>query len=205
MDEYKREFVRFLLETGALAVFDDSSKDRKLKSGRVSPWFVNIGDFNTGSSSTALSKFYADAIIASGVQADVLYGIPDKGVGLAAPIAMAMYAKGTDIGWCFSRKDPKTHGEATGLGPEAKAKKLIVGRTPEQGDKIIQLDDVFTAGDAKYEAREFLQGLGDFELPLLAIAVDRQEVAIDSNEAIREYEEKNGYKSDICCKCFRCL
>lgn len=105
---------------------------------------------------------------------------------------MAMASKGNNIGWCFSRKDEKTHGEATNLGPEDRIKKLLVGRVPKVDDAIIQLDDVFTAGDAKYEANTFLKSLNRTNLPLLAIAVDRQEVAIDSREAIAEYQEKTG-------------
>ncbi|MFA5019730.1 MAG: orotidine 5'-phosphate decarboxylase / HUMPS family protein [Candidatus Pacearchaeota archaeon] len=194
MEEYKVKFIDFLLKTGALKVFESPSEDRTLKSKRISPWFVNIGDFNDGESSNALAGFYADAVINSGVKADVLYGIPDKGVGLAAPVAMAMASKGHNVGWCFSRKDEKTHGEATNLGPEDRIKKLIVGRAPKPNDAIVQLDDVFTAGDAKYEANTFLKSLGRSNLPLLAIAVDRQEVAIDSREAIAEYQEKTGTK-----------
>jgi len=194
MEEYKTKFIDFLLKTGALKVFDNPSDDRILKSKRISPWFVNIGDFNDGESSNALAGFYADAVINSGVKADVLYGIPDKGVGLAAPVAMAMASKGHNAGWLFSRKDEKTHGEATNLGPEDRIKKLTVGRAPKVNDSIVQLDDVFTAGDAKYEANKFMKSLGRTNLPLLAIAVDRQEVAIDSREAIAEYEEKTGTK-----------
>jgi len=192
MEEYKAKFIEFLLKTGALKVFDNPNDDRTLKSKRISPWFVNIGDFNDGESSNALAGFYADAVINSGVQANVLYGIPDKGVGLAAPIAMAMAAKGHNVGWFFSRKDEKTYGEATNLGSEDRIKKLTVGRAPKVDDAIVQLDDVFTAGDAKYEANTFLKSLGRNNLPLLAIAVDRQEVAIDSREAIAEYQERTG-------------
>ncbi len=192
MEEYKHEFIKFLLQTGALKVFENSDDDRTLKSGRISPWFVNIGDFNDGASSTALSGFYADAIINSGVPADVLYGIPDKGVGLATPVAMAMAQKGHNVGWVFSRKDEKKHGEASNLGPEERIKALTVGRAPKAADAIVQLDDVFTAGDAKYEANVFLKSLNRNNLPLLVIAVDRQEVAIDSREAIAEYQERTG-------------
>jgi orotidine-5'-phosphate decarboxylase len=192
MEAFKREFIDFLLKTGALRVFENPSDDRTLKSKRISPWFVNIGDFNDGESSNALAGFYADAVINSGVKPDVLYGIPDKGVGLAAPVAMAMAARGHNVGWFFSRKDEKTHGEASNLGSEDRIKKLTVGRAPKPNDAIVQLDDVFTAGDAKYEANAFMRSFGRTNLPLLAIAVDRQEVAIDSREAIAEYQEKTG-------------
>src|SRR3990172_4058003 len=99
MDDYKNQFVSFLFRSGVLKVFENSPDDRTLKSKRISPWFVNIGDFNDGESSNALAGFYADAVINSGVEANVLYGIPDKGVGLAAPVAMAMASKGHNVGW----------------------------------------------------------------------------------------------------------
>lgn len=192
MYEYKAKFIEFLLKNNALKVFENPSDDRTLKSKRISPWFINIGDFNDGESSNVLAGFYADAIINSGIKADVLYGIPDKGVGLVAPIAMAMASKGHNVGWFFSRKDEKTHGEATNLGPEDRIKKLTVGRAPKVNDTIIQLDDVFTAGDTKYEANTFLKSLERSNLPLLVIAVNRQEVGIDSKEAIVEYQKKTG-------------
>ncbi len=148
MEDYKQEFINFLLKTGALQVFEDSSKDRSLKSKRLSSWFVNIGDFNDGKSSGALANFYADTIINSGVDVDNLYGIPDKMVGFASPVAIAMARKGKNVAWCFSRKDEKTHGEATNLAPVDRAKKLLVGRIPKENQSICQIDDVFTAGDA---------------------------------------------------------
>ena len=192
MEQYKRDFIEFLLKTGALGVFENPSDDRDLKSKRKSPWFVNIGEFNDGESTSALAGFYADAIISSGVKSDILYGIPDKGVALSPPVSMAMASKGHNVGWVFSRKDEKTHGESSNLKPGDRAKKLLVGRIPKEGNRITQLDDVFTAGNAKYEARDFLNSLGKFEFPLLGIAVDRQEVAIDSRDAIAEYQEKTG-------------
>ena len=189
MEEYKAQFIQFLLQTGALKVFENPDEDRTLKSKRISPWFVNMGDFNDGDSSQILSELYADAIFGSGVEADVLYGIPDKGVGLVAPVAIAMARKGRNMSWCFSRKDEKKHGEASHLGPEERIKALLVGRIPQTDNAIIQLDDVFTAGDAKYDAHNFLVGLGRTNLPLLAIGVDRQEVNVRGQNAIRIYED----------------
>jgi orotate phosphoribosyltransferase len=194
MEEYKQDFIQFLLETGSLKIFENPSDDRTLKSGRVSPWFVNIGDFNDGHSTSRLAGFYADAIIDSRVKVDVLYGIPDKGVGLAAPVAMEMSRRGKNVGWVFSRKDEKKHGEASNLSVEDRIKALMVGKIPRPRDAIVQLDDVFTAGETKYEANRFLTGFNRTNLPLLAIAVDRQEVAIDGKEAISEYAERTGTK-----------
>jgi len=190
ISEYKKRFIEFLLKTGALKVGGDFS----LKSRRISPWFVNIGAFSDGESTTVMGDFYADTLLSSGVNFDLVYGIPEKGNALAVATAQALARKGKNVPWFFTRKTPKEYGEATNLSPADRIKSLVVGRAPESGQAIAQLDDVFTTGDAKYEARNVLQSLGKFELPLLAIAVDRQEVGIDGRSAIQEYEEKTGTK-----------
>jgi orotidine-5'-phosphate decarboxylase len=193
MVENKRDFIEFLFANG-LMIAEDASKDRSLKSKRISPWFLNVGEFNDGITSDKLTDAYAQEIIDSGVKADLIYGIPEKGVGLVSPVAIAMARKGQNIGWFFTRKMPKEHGEATG---GLDLKKDVVGRPPKAGSRIVQLDDVFTAGDAKYQAIADLKKLsaqtgGEFELPLLAIALNRQEVGIDGKNAIAEYEAKTG-------------
>ena len=190
MKQYQQEFIAFLLQTGALRVGGDFS----LKSKRSSSWFVNVGDFNDGESTSAIGKFYADSIVSSGKQFDILYGIPEKGNALAVATTIALTSRGMNVPWFFTRKVPKEYGEATNLSQAEKIKALVVGRAPKNKQAIVQLDDVFTAGDAKYQARELLQSLGDFELPLLAIAVDRQEVGIDGKSVIEEYEHKTGTK-----------
>lgn len=189
MEDHKRRLIQFLLETGALK-FDDFA----LKSGRNSPWFVNLGDFNDGTSISVLGEVYAEALLNSGTEFDTLYGIPEKGIALAISTSMAIAKQKPGLPWFFTRKFPKGHGEATKLSPEEKIKALVVGKAPKTGDRIAQLDDVFTAGDAKYEARELLESLGDFKYPVLAIAVDRQEVGIDGKSAIKKYEAKTGTK-----------
>jgi len=188
MEDYKIDFINYLLKIGALKVGGNFT----LKSKRSSPWFVNFGDFNDGESSTALGQFYADSIIGSKEDFDLLYGIPEKGNALAVATAIELAQKGKNVPWFFTRKVAKEYGEATNLSQAERVKALVVGRAPEDGQSIVQLDDVFTAGDAKYQAREVLQSLGDFKLPLLAIAVDRQEVGIDGRSAIEEYEQKTG-------------
>jgi orotate phosphoribosyltransferase len=190
MEQYKKEFIDFAFENG-LKVFENSKDDRTLKSKRISPWFLNIGDFNDGLTLDKLSDAYANALINSGLKVDLLYGIPEKGVSLVGPVAAAMARKGQDVAWFFTRKIPKEHGEATG---KTDLTKLVVGKVPKDGQSIGQLDDVFTAGDAKYQARKDLEKLGEFKYPVLAIALDRQEVAIDGKSAIEEYEQKTGTK-----------
>ncbi len=190
MEQYKAQFIEFLLSTKALKIGDDFN----LKSKRISPWFVNIGDFNDGESTKALGRYYAASLQDSGKNFDILYGIPEKGNSLAVAASIALVDYGRNIPWFFTRKVPKEYGEATALKPEERIKALVVGKSPKEGQAIAQLDDVFTAGNAKYEARDVIQSLGNFDLPLLAIAVDRQEVGIDGKSAIDEYEEKTGTK-----------
>jgi len=187
MEQYKEEFIKFLLETGALKIGGDYT----LKSKRVSPWFVNVGDFNDGQSSAKLAEYFADSIINSGEKIDIVYGIPEKGNALAVSVAMKLCEKGNNIPWFFTRKTAKEYGEAT---QAEKIKAWVVGKAPKNGQAIAQLDDVFTAGDAKYQANELLLSLGDFKLPLLSIAVDRQEVDLEGKSAIAEYEQKTGTK-----------
>lgn len=190
MEDYKKEFIEYLLKTGALKLGEFS-----LKSKRLSPYFVNIGDFNEGESTSKLGEFYASAIIASKEDFDLLYGIPEKGIALAIATSIGLAKLDKNKPWFFTRKMPKEHGEATNLTKEERIKKFVVGRAPKIGQSIVQLDDVFTTGDAKYEALDTLNSLGDlgaFRYPLLAIAVDRQEVGIDGKSAIVEYQAKTG-------------
>ncbi len=188
MGDYRRDFIDFLLKTEALKLVGDYT----LKSKRISPWFVNIGDFNDGLSTKALANAYANALISSGIDFDIVYGIPEKGNALCATTAVSLAEKGKNTPWFFTRKTAKTYGEASNLSPAERIKSLVVGRAPKDGQRIAQLDDVFTAGDAKYEARDVLLSMGEFNLPVLAIAVDRQEVGIDGKSAIEEYEAKTG-------------
>ena len=190
MEDYKSRFIEYLLTTQALK----GNGDFSLKSKRLSPWFVNIGDFNDGHSLRELGRFYAYSILGATANSkiDILYGIPEKGNMLVAATSIGLAERGENVPCFFTRKVPKEYGEATNLAPAERIKALVVGRAPINGQSIIQLDDVFTAGDAKYEARATLESLGNFDLPVLAIAVDRQEVGIDGKSAIEEYERKTG-------------
>src|SRR3989344_2660555 len=108
MDEGKKKFIEFALANG-LGLFERPDDDRKLKSQRISPWFLNVGDFNDGAKLLALSEAYAGAIISSGIEVDSLYGIPEKGVGMVGPVATEMARRGKNVGWFFDRKMPKEH------------------------------------------------------------------------------------------------
>ena len=100
MEDYKRQFIEFLIQTGALKAEGNFT----LKSGRSSPYFVNIGDFNDGASTTRLGLAYAQAIKHAGAEFDLLYGIPEKGVGLAIAVATGLATLDMNKPWFFTRK-----------------------------------------------------------------------------------------------------
>ncbi len=193
MEPYKERFIELALQKGVLKVADAATRnDWTLKSKRQSPWFFNMGGFNDGASLRQIAESYADVIQASGLDVDTLYGIPEKGTPLMAAVAVVLAERGSNLPWFFTRKDEKTYGEASNLGPSDFAKKMVVGRIPQSSQRIGQLDDVFTAGDAKYQARATLQRIGEFEYPWLAIAVNRQEVQTDGKDAVEEYMRTTG-------------
>lgn len=157
---YQSEYIQLALDSSILK-FDGPYT---LKSGRLSPYFFNAGLFNTGSKVAKVAECYAKRIVESGVQFDVLFGPAYKGIPLAAATAMALQLNhGIDVGYCFNRKEAKTHGEGGSLvGAELKGKVLI-------------LDDVITAGTAINEAMEILASQPAAELAGVVIALDRQE------------------------------
>ena len=107
MKDFQREFIRFALEHNVLKFGEFT-----LKSGRVSPYFFNAGLFNSGRALAALGKFYASALIDSGVEFDVLFGPAYKGIPLASATAVALADQhDIDTPWCFNRKEAKDHGE----------------------------------------------------------------------------------------------
>mgnify|MGYP001583836937 FL=1 len=110
MEDFKREFINFLIKSGALKIGEDYT----LKSKRISPFFVNVGDFSDGNSISSLGEFYAKSILNSGLSIPecILYGIPEKGVSLVSATAIGLAREGTNIPLFFTRKFPKEHGEA---------------------------------------------------------------------------------------------
>ena len=147
-----------------------------LKSGRTSPYFFNAGLFNSGSALAQLGRFYAAAIVESGISFDVLFGPAYKGIPLAAATAVALAEQHQlDLPWCFNRKEAKAHGEGGSL----------VG-APLTGDVLI-IDDVITAGTAIREVMQIIQAQGAKPAGVL-IALNRQERGNGELSAIQEVE-----------------
>ena len=175
MQDYQREFLDFALDRGVLRFGRFT-----LKSGRVSPYFFNAGLFNTGGALARLGRFYAQAIVASGIRFDVLYGPAYKGIPLAAVTAAALYDHhGIDVPYAFNRKEAKGHGEGGS----------IVGHALE-GDILI-IDDVITAGTAIRESIDIIGAEGARPAGVV-IALDRQERGKGERSAIQEVEADYG-------------
>ena len=177
MQDYKREFIEFAIENEVLRFGSFT-----LKSGRVSPYFFNAGLFNTGEHLTRLSRFYAAAIVDSGIEFDTLFGPAYKGIPLAAITALSLFDQHQrNIPYCFNRKEAKDHGEGGN----------IVG-APLAG-KVLIIDDVITAGTAISEAMDIIDAAGASASGVV-IALDRQERGKGEKSAIQEVEQNYGMK-----------
>jgi len=175
MQDYQTEFLNFALEKGVLRFGEFT-----LKSGRISPYFFNAGLFNSGSALARLGRFYAQAIVDSGIKFDVLYGPAYKGIPLAAVTAAALFDHHQiDIPYAFNRKEAKSHGEGGS----------IVGHALE--GQILIIDDVITAGTAIRESMDIIEAEGAKPAGVV-IALDRQEKGKGDKSAIQEVEQDYG-------------
>ncbi len=177
MQQYKEDFLEFAIHAGVLRFGKFT-----LKSGRVSPYFFNAGLFNTGGQLARLGRFYARAIIDSGVEFDVLFGPAYKGIPLvaAAGIALADH-HALDLPYCFNRKEAKQHGEGGSLVGAA-----LQGR-------VLIIDDVITAGTAIRESLDIIAA-NAATAAAVVIALDRQERGRGERSAIQEVEHDLGLK-----------
>ena len=178
---YKEQFIRFLAECGVLKF-----GTFKLKSGRIAPYFLNAGEYKTGAQIKRLGEYYADCIVNSGVQADVLFGPAYKGIPLAISASVALYEKyGKNVGFCFDRKEVKDHGEGG----------MFVGTQPKDGEKVVIIEDVMTSGKALKEVLPKLRGAAKVDVAGMIITVDRMEKALDSDRsAVQQAYAEEGVK-----------
>ena len=132
MEAYKQRFIEFMVRSGVLTFGDFTTK-----SGRKTPYFVNTGLYRTGQQMRQLGEFYADAIEAGiGTKYDVLFGPAYKGIPLVVTTAIALAGRNRDIAFCFNRKEAKDHGE----------RGVLVGHQPQNGERVLIIEDVTTAG-----------------------------------------------------------
>jgi len=174
--DYKSEFITFMARAGALTFGDFVTK-----SGRKTPYFVNTGKYSEGEQIAQLGRFYADCIMENiKIQENtVLFGPAYKGISLAVSTAIALAGRGVNLGYCFNRKEVKDHGEGGAL----------VGHKLAEGDKVLIIEDVITAGTAVREVLPILKNAGAV-VDGLIISVDRMERGTGERTAIQEIWEE---------------
>lgn len=157
-----QDFVRFAVESGVLRF-----GEFKTKAGRMSPYFFNAGLFDDGAKLGRLAEFYAKALLASGIEFDMIFGPAYKGIPLAATVAVELARLGRNVPFAYNRKEAKDHGEGgTLVGAPLKGRVLIV-------------DDVMSAGTAARESIALIKAAGATP-HAVAIALDRQEKATEN-------------------------
>jgi orotate phosphoribosyltransferase len=174
---YKAGFIELMVRSGVLTFGDFTTK-----SGRKTPFFINTGNYRTGEQIAKLGEFYAEAILHNVKDGfDVLYGPAYKGIPLAVAAASALYMKHTtNVAYCFNRKEAKDHGEGG----------VVIGHKLQNGDRVVIVEDVITAGTSVRESVPLLKAQAQVEIPALIVSVDRMERGSGQNTALQEVEEE---------------
>ncbi|MBO8463859.1 MAG: orotate phosphoribosyltransferase [Firmicutes bacterium] len=182
MEQYKKEFIEFMIDCNVLKFGDFVTK-----SGRKTPFFVNTGFYRTGSQLKKLGEYYAKAISDKfGLEFDVLFGPAYKGIPLSVATSMAIseeYDK--DVRYCANRKEIKDHGD----------KGILLGSPIEDGDRVIIIEDVTTAGTSIQETLPIVKEQGDVDVLGLVVSVDRMERGQGEKSALAEIQEKYGLET----------
>ncbi|MCR5748005.1 MAG: orotate phosphoribosyltransferase [Lachnospiraceae bacterium] len=182
MERYKEEFIEFMLECQVLKFGDFTTK-----SGRKTPFFVNTGYYRTGAQLRKLGKYYAKAIAETfGTDFDVLFGPAYKGIPLSVAATIALSEDfGADIRYCSNRKEVKDHGD----------KGILLGGPIGDGDKVVIIEDVTTAGTSIRETLPILGAQGKVDVVGMCVSVDRQERGEGEKSALKEISDTHGFKT----------
>ena len=176
---YQEEFITFMVRAGVLTFGDFTTK-----SGRRTPYFINTGNYKTGAQAAKLGDYYAACIqqnLPDGV--DCLFGPAYKGIPLAVSAAASLYRNyGRDLPYCFNRQEAKDHGEGG----------VMVGCKPQDGDRVVIVEDVVTAGTAVRESIELFQHVADVKMRALIVSVDRMERGTRACSTLDELREDYG-------------
>ena len=182
MEQYKKEFIEFMIDCEVLRFGDFVTK-----SGRKTPFFVNTGFYRTGAQLRKLGEYYAKAIQSTfGTDFDVLFGPAYKGIPLSVAASMALSEHyGADIRYCSNRKEVKDHGD----------KGILLGGPIGDGDRVVIIEDVTTAGTSIHETLPIIKAQGDVNVLGLVVSVDRMERGKGEKSALKEIEEQFGFKT----------
>lgn len=179
MESYKREFIEFLESAGVLKFGDFTAK-----SGRKIPYFINAGEIKTGEQIKTLGRYYAKAYFEKmGNKKTVLYGPAYKGIPIAVSVSVALADKGLDVPFFFNRKEEKDHGEGG----------VFVGYKPQNGEEIVIVEDVITAGTAIRQSMSILSKLEGTKVAATFVMVDRKEKGQGEKSAMAEVGEEYGF------------
>lgn len=181
MESYKKEFIDFMVECEVLRFGNFVTK-----SGRETPFFVNTGFYRSGAQLSKLGRYYAGAIReAFGDEFDILFGPAYKGIPLSVATSIALYEDGVDVKYCSNRKEVKDHGD----------KGILLGSPIKDGDKVIIIEDVTTAGTSIEETLPIIKAQGNVDVLGLVVSVDRCERGRGEKSALVEISEKYGIKT----------
>lgn len=185
MEQYKREFIQFMVESNVLKFGDFT-----LKSGRKSPFFMNAGAYVTGSQLKRLGEYYAKAIHdVYGDDFDVLFGPAYKGIPISVVTAIA-YSElyGKEVRYCSDRKEEKDHGADKGS---------FLGSKLQDGDRVVMIEDVTTSGKSMEETVPKVRGAADVEIVGLMVSLNRMERGLSSDKcALDEIQDKYGFATN---------
>ncbi len=171
ISDHKREFIQLMSDAGVLTFGDFVTK-----SGRSTPYFINTGLYRTGEHIRLLGRYYAKAILAEiGPNFDVLFGPAYKGIPLAVSTAVALSELGYEVAYCFNRKEEKEHGEGG----------VMVGHELVDGDRVLIVEDITTAGTAIRDSVPLLRAHAEISLAGLVVSVDRRERGLDERSALQ--------------------
>lgn len=182
MEAYKQEFIEFMVDCQVLKFGDFVTK-----SGRQTPFFVNTGFYRTGAQLRKLGEYYAKAIKDKfGLDFDVLFGPAYKGIPLTVTATIALIELyGADVRYCSNRKEIKDHGD----------KGILLGSPIGDGDRVVIIEDVTTAGTSIQETLPIIKAQGDVNPIGLVVSVDRMERGQGTKSALQEIEETYGLKT----------
>ena len=183
MEQYKQEFVDFMLESNVLRFGDFT-----LKSGRKSPFFMNAGLYITGSQLTRLGEFYAKAIHNTyGDDFDVIFGPAYKGIPISVATTMA-YSRlfGKEVRYCSNRKEAKDHGDAG----------ILLGSPIKDGDRVVVVEDVTTSGKSMEETIPIVRAQGDVTIVGLMVSLNRCERGKGDKSALEEIKDLYGFETN---------
>lgn len=182
METYKQQFIEFMIDCNVLKFGDFVTK-----SGRKTPFFVNTGFYRTGAQLRKLGQYYARAIhSAFGLDFDVLFGPAYKGIPLSVAATIALSEEfNADIRYCSNRKEVKDHGD----------KGILLGSPIQDGDDVVIIEDVTTAGTSIEETMPILMAQGKVNVKGLVVSVDRMERGQTEKSALSAISEKYGFKT----------